>query len=213
MHQLTPEDIINNENFELIAEVEHVKIKAFIMEQVMKEKEVIRAYGIYQVSMMAIFLFILVKAIIAWTRAAAEPIGWIGLSVVFSLTALVVIHELIHALAYWTLGKRNLKVGAMWRKFIFYIAADRQVVDFSSFRKVALAPFVVVKMGCIVLAIYFWTTSLAYFFMSLMCIHSLFCAGDIAMLAFYHLHHDKEIYNFDDLKEGKTYFYSRKSSI
>jgi hypothetical protein len=38
----------------------------------------------------------------------------------------------------------------------------------------------------------------------------MFCAGDIAMLAFYRLNKGKEIYNFDSLSEGKTYFYARK---
>jgi len=210
-HRLSPEDIINNKEFKLLAEVKHTSIKEFIMKQVMEEKDVIRLYGAYQVGMVALWVFILVKSILSWSNGSSDPALWIGISVVFSLTALVLIHELVHALAYWMGGIRNLRVGAMWKKFIFYVAADRQVVDFPTFRIVALAPFVVVKLCCIVLMIVFWSTPLAYFFLSLMCIHSLFCAGDMAMLAFYHLHHDKEIVNFDDLKEGKTYFYVREA--
>jgi len=42
-------------------------------------------------------------------------------------------------------------------------------------------------------------------------LHSLFCAGDVAMLVFYRLNGEKEIFNFDSKTEGKTYFYSNKA--
>jgi len=75
---------------------------------------------------------------------------------------------------------------------------------------VALAPLLVVKLICIAGLFAFYGEPLAYFFMTIMCLHSLFCAGDIAMLAFYRQHHDKEIYNFDVRDEGKTYFYIKR---
>ena len=210
MKRLTPADIRDNDDFELLAEVSHSEIKQFIIEQVMNEREVVRIYGVYQVAMVALVIFILAKAVILFSRGFAEPLMFIGGSVLFSVTVLVVIHEFIHAVAYWLTGARNIKAGAIWRKFIFYIAADREVIDYPSFKIVALAPFVLVKVSCVILTVLFWSNPLAYFFLSLMCIHSLFCAGDMAMLAFYRLHHDKEIYNFDDLKEGKTFFFYRK---
>ncbi len=208
--KLRPEDIVGNDDFELLAEVEHSKIKEFVMDQVMNEKNLVKTYGIYQIAMMALLLFVLAKSIIQLTRGISEPILAIGASILFSVTLLVIIHELIHAVAYWLTGSKNLSVGAIWRKFIFYVAADRQVIDFPSFRIVALAPFITVKLATIILTIAFWSSPLAYFYLSIMCLHSLFCGGDIAMLAFYYIHHDKEIYNFDDLKTGRTFFYIRK---
>ena len=210
MKQLTPEDLINNDAFELLAEIKHSEIKDFVMEQVINEKYLIKNYGIYQVAMMALFIFILVKGTVQLARGINEPVIAIGASVVFSVTLLVIIHEFIHALAYWANGCRNLSVGAIWRKFIFYVAADRQVISYPVFRIVALSPFISIKIASIILTILFWSSPFAYFFMSVMSIHSLFCGGDIAMLAFYSIHADKEIYNFDDLKKGKTYFYIRK---
>ncbi len=212
MKRLTPEDLINNDSFELLAEVEHKKVKDFVMEQVMNDKFLVRKYGFYQAAMIPIFLFLLVKASIAGFGGTYDALGALGLSILFSGTLLVIIHEFIHALAYWATGSRNLSAGAIWKKFIFYVAADRQVIGYPAFRFVALAPFVVIKVACIILTIVFWTTPMAYFFMSVMCIHSLFCGGDIAMLAFYHIHADKEIYNFDDLKSGRTFFYVKKQA-
>ena len=210
MKKLKPVDLENNEDFQLLAELSHKEIKKFVIEQVMTNSKLVRNYGIYQISMMLVLAFLLVKAIIQYTRAFSEPIIAVGAAVLFSVTLLVILHELIHALAYLSIGARKIRAGAIWRKFIFYIAADRQVVNFQSFRIVALAPFVVVKIACIALTFLFWSSPLAYFFLSVMCIHSLFCGGDFAMLAFYLIHRDKEIYNFDDLKTGKTFFYVRK---
>jgi hypothetical protein len=209
-HHLTPKDLIESDEFELLTEVNHLHIKQFIFEQISREKYLIRLYSVYQISMIALFLFLLAKAIILFAKDIKEPLVAIGFSLLFSFTLLIVLHELAHALAYKFMGTGKITFGAIWRKFIFYAAADQQVVDYSSFKVVALAPFVAVKILCISLAVFFWTTPLAYFFISVMCVHSLFCAGDIAMLAFYKLHPDKEIYNFDDLSQKNTFFYYRK---
>ena len=135
-------------------------------------------------------------------------IGW---AVAFSLSALIIIHELLHAFAYLLTGARRISFGVILKKFVFYALADRQVIAPRAFHIVALAPFVVVKVICLIGTFLFLNQPLTYFFLSVMCLHSLFCAGDIAMLAFYRIHRGKEIYNFDDKSEGKTYFYSRKS--
>jgi hypothetical protein len=113
-------------------------------------------------------------------------------------------------LAYLFTGARRISFGVIPKKFIFYALADRQVITARAFHIVALAPFVVVKLICLIGIVEFYDSQLMYFFLSVMCLHSLFCAGDIAMLAFYRIHKGKEIYNFDNRSEGKTYFYSRK---
>jgi hypothetical protein len=212
-HRLTPKDLIEGEDFELLAEVDHLHIKQFITEQIVNEKKLIHQYSVYQIAMIALFVFLLVKAILSYTSGISQPLWAIGASLVFSFSLLIILHELIHAAAYRLVGTGQVQFGAIWRKFIFYAAVDQEVVDYPSFRIVALAPFFVVKVISIVLALIFWSSSWAYFFVSLMCIHSLFCAGDIAMLAFYKLHPDKEIYNFDDLGQKKTFFYFKKKNL
>lgn len=212
-HNLQPKDLVKNDDFELLAEVDHQNIKQFVFEQIMREKSLVRQYSAYQLAMLALFVFLLVKAGISYTKGMDQPLIAIGVSVLFSFTLLIILHELIHAVAYRLRGAGKVTFGAIWRKFIFYAAVDQQVIDYPSFKVVALAPFIVMKVVSILLAVYFWFSPLAYFFISLMCIHSLFCAGDMAMLAFYNLHPDKEIYNFDDLAQKKTFFYYRKKNI
>ncbi|MHA7112236.1 DUF3267 domain-containing protein [Sunxiuqinia elliptica] len=208
--KLTPQDLIEGEDFELLAEVDHLHIKQFIFEQLAEEKQLIRNYSAYQLAMIGLFIILLVKAIILSTRDMSLPLVAMGAALLFSFTLLIILHELIHALAYRIKGAGPVRFGAIWHKFIFYAAVDQQVVDYPSFRVVAWAPFVVVKVITILLAILLWATPWAYFFLGVMCIHSLFCAGDMAMLAFFRLHPDKQIFNFDDLAQQKTFFYFKK---
>ncbi len=128
-------------------------------------------------------------------------------ALLFSVTILIVLHEFIHALAYWSNGARQLKAGMIWRKFIFYVAAHRQVVDYRTFRIVALAPLVSIKVLCLLGICFAGNVPLSYFFASIMFLHSLFCGGDIAMLSFYEKYRDKTIYTYDDLDQEKTFFY------
>lgn len=209
--KLTPEDLQNENEFELLTEVSHQNLREFVVEQITKEKYVIRIYSIYQVIMVMLFTFLLTKGIVLSIKGNSEMLIEIGLSVAFSLSALIVIHELLHAMAYLLTGARRISFGVIPQKFIFYALADRQVIAPRAFHIVALTPFIVVKLICLAGFVAFYNQQLMYFFLSVMCLHSLFCAGDIAMLAFYRIHKEKEIFNFDNKSEGKTYFYSRKS--
>jgi len=208
--RLTPEDLQNENEYELLTEVSHQKLREFVVEQIVEEKYVIRIYSIYQLIMMIVFAFLLTRGIVLSIKGYSGILIEIGLSIVFSLSALIIIHELLHALAYLITGARRISFGVIPKKFIFYALADRQVITARAFHIVALTPFIVVKLICLAGFIVFYNQQLIYSFLSVMCLHSLFCAGDIAMLAFYRIHKGKEIYNFDNKSEGKTYFYSRK---
>jgi len=160
---------------------------------------------------MILFAFFLTRSIVYSTRGGhSEEITGVGLAILFSLSVLIVVHELLHALAYLLSGARRISFGLVPKKFIFYALADRQVIAPRAFHFVALTPFVVVKLACLVGLATTQNTLFIYFFLTVMCLHSLFCAGDIAMLAFYNLYRGKEIFNYDNRIEGKTYFYLRK---
>lgn len=208
--KLTPDDLQNENNYELLTEVSHQSIREFVLEQIRAEKTIIRVYSVYQAIMILLFVFLLTRAIILSIKGNHDLLVTIGWSMLFSVTALIVIHELLHAMAYLATGARKISFGFILKKFIFYAMADRQVIGPKAFHIVALAPFVGIKLACVAGILQFYNEPLMYFFVGVMCLHSLFCAGDIAMLAFYKLHRGKEIYNFDNRSEEKTYFYARK---
>jgi Protein of unknown function (DUF3267). len=206
----TPEDLQDQNNFELLTEVSHLKLKEFVVQQISKEKRIIPLYSIYQLIMVLLFIFLFARSVVLAIKGFHGTILFIGGAVIFSLSVLVVIHELLHALAYLVTGARKISFGAIPRKFIFYALADKQVIAPAPFRIVALAPFAIVKIICLIGIAIWFNQQLMYSYLTVMCLHSLFCSGDIAMLAFYSIHKGKEIYNYDDKTEGKTYFYLRK---
>lgn len=208
--KLKPEDLLDQNEFELLTEISHKKLREFVVEQISEEKFIIRIYSIYQLLMVLLFTFLFTQGIVLAIKGYSALLVNIGWAVAFSLSALIIIHELIHALAYLLTGARRISFGVILKKFVFYALADRQVIAPRAFHVVALAPVVMVKVICLIGIFLFLNQPVVYFFLSVMCLHSLFCAGDIAMLAFYRIHRGKEIYNFDDKSEGKTYFYSRK---
>ncbi len=211
--KLVPEDLLDDREFELFKEVSHQNLKEFIVEQIREERFVIRIYSVYQVLMLLLFVFLFTRSAILSFKGHPENLENMVLAVVFSLSALIVIHELLHALAYLITGARKISFGLILKKFIFYALADRQVIRSRAFHLVALTPLVVVKLVCLSGFIAFFNQPLMYFFLGVMCLHSLFSAGDVAMLAFYYLNCNKEIFNFDDRSEGKTYFYIRKNNL
>ena len=211
--KLTPEDLQNESEYELLKEVSHLHLREFVLELVTKGKTIIRIYSIYQVIMMLIFVYLLTRGIVLSIKANQTLLIQVGLSILFSVTVLIVIHELLHALAYLATGARRISFGGTLKKFVFYAIADRQVIAPQAFHIVALAPFVVIKLICLVGVVQFYNQPQLYFFLGIMCLHSLFCAGDIAMLDFYRFYPEKEIYNFDVKSEGKTYFYARKKTL
>ena len=208
--KLLPEDLQNNPEFELLKEVSHQNLKEFVIEQVSQEKQIIRFYSIYQVLMMTVFVFFLTRSIVFAIKGHSEFVVQVGLAMLFSFSILIVIHEFLHALAYLLTGSRRISFGVILRKFIFYALADRQVIGSQAFHIVAITPFLLVKLICLAGIVALYNDPMIYFFLTVMCLHSLFCAGDMAMLAFYKIHSGKEIYNFDIRSEGKTYFYIRK---
>ncbi|HZL08733.1 MAG TPA: DUF3267 domain-containing protein [Prolixibacteraceae bacterium] len=208
--KLVPEDLQNNGEFELLTEVSHQKLREFVMKQISEEKYIIWIYSIYQIIMMLVFGYFFANGIIELIKGESQLFLGTIYGLLFSFTLLIIIHELLHALAYLLTGARKISFGLILKKFIFYAMADMQVINSKAFHVVALAPFLIVKFVCLLVILTTNDQPIMYFFLTVMCLHSLFCAGDIAMLAFYNLHRGKEIFNFDNRSEGKTYFYTLK---
>ncbi len=205
------EDLRNPERFELIARINHQQIKEFVIEQLTTDGKIIRFYMYYQVAMMVIGVFFLVRSVILALKNSAVELIFTAAALVFSLTVLVVIHELIHGLALKLAGAPKVSFGGYLRKFIFYAEANRFVINRRQFAFIALAPLVLVKLVTLAGIILFFHHPVFYFLIFVMSAHSLFCAGDIGLLSLFYKYRDGEIFNFDS-QEEKTSYYFRKIS-
>ena len=203
--------IINNPAFEQIEVIEHSNLKPFLRREIIGNQGWGLIAKMYQAMGLLLVGFALVKAFAPYLRTRETiSLEWMGWGVMFCITALIVIHELLHAIAYLIVGARKLSFGMNLKKFIFYVQADKQVLNYKQFMLVALAPAVVVATVSLAGAIFFYGQPLYYFFMVLFGLHGLFCGGDFGLLCFFENRKDDEIYTFDVKSEGKTYFYKRK---
>ncbi len=206
-------EITNNPAFEQIEVIEHSNLKPFIKRELTDNQGWGLIAKMYQGMGALLFGFTLIKAFAPFMRnRETEMLEWMGWGLLFCFTALIVIHELLHYFAYLAVGARKLSFGMDLKKFIFYVQADKQVLNYNQFKVVALAPVTVVAIASIIGAIVFFEQPLYYFFLTVLAIHSLFCVGDLGMLCFFENRKEDEIYTFDLKDEGKTYYY-RKTEL
>ena len=137
----------------------------------------------YQFGMVILGLAFAVLGIIRFFRGENRNLTFILYSLFFSFTLLIPIHELLHGLSLKIVGAPRVTYGANLKKFVFYAEADHFVLNRKKFNLVALAPLVVIKIVSLAGIIIFFSHPAACFFVLLMCLHSLFCAGDIGLLS------------------------------
>lgn len=208
---MTYEELINNPDYEKLDCFSHKNIKHVVMKEMGDGGSWASVSNIYQSIGLIAILYGAFRALFPFFKYGKldNLVGLAG-GVLFSVTLLIVLHELIHAFAYKLIGAKKLSFGMRVRKFLFFVLADRQVFCFQQFRKVALAPVVTIGALCITGMVFTFNQPMFYFFLSVFGIHSLFSGGDFGLLSYFENRKEKEILTFDVKEEGKTYFYVKK---
>lgn len=119
---------------------------------------------------------------------------------------IIPVHEGLHILPYFIAGARKIKIGMDLSQYMFYVTAHRHVVTPGVFRTVAIIPFIVIGLATLFLVLWLpglWKWSLSLFLF----VHATMCAGDFAMLNFYHINKSRKIYTWDDAYLKEAYFY------
>jgi len=202
-------ELQDEEQFELIAELNHHEIKDFVIKQLQENGKIVRAYMFYQIAMILFGLFFITRAVMLVFRHNAHSLIISFAALLFCFTFLVVIHELLHGVAMKFAGTPKVHFGGYLKKFIFYAEADRYVLNRKQFAFIALAPLVTVHLVTIVGILFTFHQPWVYFWIVLMSTHSLFCAGDVGLLSLFYQGKDAEIYTFDVRTEKTSYYYKR----
>lgn len=119
---------------------------------------------------------------------------------------MIPVHELMHIIPFWLMGARRIRIGADLKQYIFYVTAHRYVFNSCQFRIVALVPFILISLSLVFMVFYLpglwkWSLSVMLF------VHTTMCAGDFALLNFFHLNRQRKMYTWDDADEKMAYFY------
>jgi hypothetical protein len=110
-------------------------------------------------------------------------------------------------------GAPKVNFGAYFKKFIFYAEADQFVLNRRQFAFIALTPLVFIQIFTALALLFFKGSPAFYFPVVVMSAHSLFCAGDIALLSVFYQNPELEMYTFDVKAQKTSYYYQEKKGI
>lgn len=209
MRNPTIHELRESGDYELIGQLHHNEIKEFVLQQLSEGGKLVFSFMIYQFLMIILGLFFFTRSIVKAFNGFFEPLYFSLAALVFCFTILIIIHELLHAVAIKFTGARKINFGGYIKKFIFYAEADRHVINRKQFAFIALAPLAVIKVVSLVGIILYFSQPAVYFFIFVMCAHSLFCAGDIGLLTLFYREKNTNIFTFDVKSEKTSYYYRR----
>ncbi len=209
-HNPAIEELQQNDDFKLIAELSHKQVKNFVIGQINEGNSIIKIYMVYQLLMILLGIFFITRSVVLALNGIFLPLLYVLGGVFFTITLLIIIHELLHGLALKSAGAPKISYGGYPAKFIFYAEADHFVMNRSQFTFVALTPFIIIKVLSLAAIMIFFNNPAVYFPVLVMTAHSLFCAGDIGLLSFFYRYPDHEVYTFDIKAAKKSYFYIRE---
>ncbi len=206
------EELHSGERFEPVATVSHARIKDFVLNQVMEDRRFVPYYMVYQTVLFLAAIFFFTRSVVLALRGDTTYLLITIGAVVFSLTLLVLIHELLHGLVLKLAGAPKVTFGMVPGRFIFYAEADRFVLGRAPFLWVAFTPLFAVQIVTLVMIILLYDQPMVYFPLMVMCIHSFFCAGDVALVTLFYRFPGLEVYTYDNREEKTSYYFVEKST-
>jgi hypothetical protein len=120
---------------------------------------------------------------------------------------LVIPHELLHIIPYFFGGARNIRIGADWKQYYFYVTSHLYPVGPFTYIAVALVPFLLISASLIYLVFVLQSLLWSWSLLCTLFMHTTMCAGDFALINFYWINRDKKIITWDDADRKEAYFY------
>ena len=201
-------DLQDEKLYRLVRAMPIDELKPFVVEHIKKKNKFASGYMILTYA-----LLIGTIAFIAFfptenTSQFKILLMYFGIGVALCFSLLIILHELIHGIAYRLVGAPKISYGGNIREFVFYAAANKFIADRSSFFKVALAPFVVITALSIVTFL-IGNVYIKWLAVGVLLGHTTLCGGDFAMLSFFEEHKEKEMFTYDDMENKVMYFYEK----
>lgn len=204
------QDLQNQAKYELVAELHHNQIKEFVINRISEGSKITGWYMIYQLLMIAGGIFYITRSIVLGFNTILQPLYFTLFALVFCFSVLIVLHEFLHGVAIKLTGAPKVNYGAYFKKFIFYAEADQHVLNRRQFAFIALTPLVFIQIVTALAILFLKGSQAIYFPVVVMSAHSLFCAGDIALLSVFYQNQESEMYTFDVKAKKTSYYYQEK---
>ncbi len=199
---------LTSQGFELLDQLTHQDLIPFLQQNLKKSTPFRNLY--YFINLI---LFGAAGFMLAYGYGDAEYSFLLNFSEfslgIVSTLLLVPLHEYIHVVAYKSQSAINTSYDMNLKKFYFMALAHEFVANKKEFFVVAMAPVVVISVLMISLLMLLgpeWTL----FILGMLVSHTAMSSGDFGIMNYFFVHNDKEIVTYDDVVEGKSYFYGKK---
>jgi len=203
------DNILNNERFKLLFTLSYDDIIPFIFKYLKKHTFPIIAgwsFLLVTVIWMIDLRFALSDSYRFLNILMHSSIGLIILPLVIAIP-----HEFLHIIPYFLAGARNIRIGANWSQYYFYVTSHLHPVGPAVFITVALTPFLVISALLIYLIVIIDSPLWSWSLLCTLFMHTTMCAGDFALINFYWLNRGKKIITWDDAEKKESYFYEEVS--
>ena len=199
------EQLTSNVEYELYATHDIENVKMFLMSQATVKTKLLTFFSF---SVLVAIAF--VSGTLGYSIVNGEVLRWLvafGMGIV-AIPIYIVLHEVVHFIAFKMIGGREVKIGGKFERFLFYTSCPNQVFTMKALLPVIVAPLislsVVLLLGAMFLPTYYVT------FMTLFAFHLMACSGDILIVNFSKFPGHQDILTYDD-DDGKSYYYKRRS--
>jgi len=202
--RITVDDLQDQSRFRHLLTVSYSEIISFVLDYI-RRKTTLTVF-FWSICMIFFGISVIIRVNIAGFFEFKRIITHTLLGAVIFPLLIIPVHEGLHILPYFISGARKIKIGMDLSQYMFYVTAHRHVVTPDIFRIVAIIPFIVISLATFFLVLCLpglWKWSLSLFLF----VHATMCAGDFAMLNFYHINKSRKIYTWDDADLKEAYFY------
>jgi len=201
---LSVDDLQDQSRFRHFLTISYSEIISFVLDYIRRRTNLTVFF--WSVCMIFLGFSIIIRIDIAGYYEFKKIITHTLLGTVIFPVLIIPFHEGLHIIPYFLSGARKIKIGMDLSQYMFYVTAHRHVATPGIFRLVAIIPFIVISLTTLLLVLYLpglwkWSFSLFLF------VHTTMCAGDFAMLNFYHINKSRKIYTWDDADLKEAYFY------
>lgn len=197
-------DELHSDAYEELARLRHKEIATFAAEWFWRRPSTF--VRLHHATSLAVLAGVVGASFFLW-RGVGDWFASLGIAFVGFIVVVLPLHEAIHAAAYRAVGARAIRWSWTSRGLAVYVLAHREVVGRRDFTIVALAPFVTINAMLLAGAVVWRQQSVAI--LLLLLLHIGGTAGDWALLNFFAVHRDREVFTYDDGDTGETFFFAR----
>lgn len=201
---------LTGQDYELLDQLNHQELIPFVQTYLKKSTLVRNVYYALNLILFGLVGILLTIGLEDPNESFWDRFSELSIGMLLAFT-LIPLHEYIHVLAYRSQGAKNTSYDMNLKKFYFMALAHEFVANKKEFFVVALAPVVVISIlliGLLILLGSNWSLPI----IGTLLAHTAMSSGDFGLLNYFLVHSDKEVVTYDDVTQGISYFYGKKTA-